>query len=122
MKPRRPDAVSSGRAGVSLRAVVVLALLAVAPLGLLGRGGEDKPRSGSVTPLARIAEGAGCRLTEFEDGTDSNPPVTGRFVERIRARDGSYAGRRPPSLLATTHALLHGRVLFQYRRGLSDRE
>ena len=47
-----------------------------------------------------------------------NPPVTGRFSERDRAADGSYAGRRPPSLPAAIHALFHGRVLIQYRPDL----
>jgi hypothetical protein len=36
-----------------------------------------------------------------------------------RFTDGSYAGRRPPSLDASVHALLHGRVLFQYRPDLA---
>jgi len=40
-------------------------------------------------------------------------------VERARFDDGSYAGRRPPSLDASIHALLHGRVLFQYRPGIA---
>ena len=43
----------------------------------------------------------------------TNPPVTGTFVERARVADGSYAGRRPPRLEDTLHALFHGRVLFQ---------
>jgi hypothetical protein len=50
---------------------------------------------------------------------ETNPPVGGRFRERARTPDGSYAGRRPPTLEETTHALFHGRVLFQYRHGLS---
>jgi hypothetical protein len=32
----------------------------------------------------------------------------------VTAADGSYVGRRWPSTLASTHALLHGRVLVQY--------
>jgi hypothetical protein len=67
-----------------------------------------------------VAARAGCELTEFRSGMDTNPPVRGRFVERISARDGSYAGKRPPSLAATTHALYHGRVLLQYRPDLPD--
>ena len=52
----------------------------------------------------------------------TNPPVTGRFTERARTGDGSYAGKRPPSLAATTHALFHGRVLFQYRPNVPTRD
>jgi hypothetical protein len=52
----------------------------------------------------------------------TNPPVTGRFTERARTGDGSYADKRPPSLAASTHALFHGRVLFQYRPDLPERE
>jgi Protein of unknown function (DUF3105) len=40
------------------------------------------------------------------------------MVEQAIAIDGSYIGRRPPSIDATTHSLLHGRVLIQYRPGL----
>ena len=76
------------------------------------------PRHAPSTTLAAIAERAGCGLTEFQDGMDTNPPVNGEFVERNRARDGSYAGERPPSLSASIHALYHGRVLLQYRPDL----
>jgi hypothetical protein len=44
------------------------------------------------------------------------------MVERAITFDGSHAGRHPPSPLATMHALLHGRVLFQYRANLSRDE
>jgi hypothetical protein len=96
-------------------------LLPIGPAGLLLRG-RDAPASPSASRLSKIAQDAGCRLTEFRDGMDTNPAVTGRFVERISAADGSYAGKRPPSLLATTHALFHGRVLLQYRPGIPDTE
>jgi hypothetical protein len=100
----------------------LLVLLPIGPVGwLLGRA-DAEPRSRPATTLAQIATSAGCRLTEFRDGMDTNPPVTGRFTERVRTGDGSYAGKRPPSLEATTHALFHGRVLFQYRPGLPERE
>jgi hypothetical protein len=69
----------------------------------------------SITPADEAAS-----LTEFEDGMKTNPPVTGAFVERARVADGSYVGRRPPSLPDTIHAMLHGRVLFQYRPGLRE--
>jgi hypothetical protein len=94
--------------------VISLALLLPAgPIGLLVSGGHRAERPPSQT-LAQVARSAGCRLREFEDGMRTNPPVTGRFIERIRASDGSYVGRRPPSALGTIHAMMHGRVLLQY--------
>jgi hypothetical protein len=52
----------------------------------------------------------------------TSPPVTGRFVERITAADGSYVGRRPPPEIAVIHSMMHGRVLFQYRRDVRGDE
>ena len=103
--------------------VVVIALLLVGgPVGLLLSAREGRAAA-PPDRLADIAERAGCTLTDFDNGeTRSNPPVTGRFVERILAADGSYAGRRPPTPLGTMHALLHGRVLFQYRRDIGRDE
>jgi hypothetical protein len=102
--------------------LVALALLVpVGPAGLLvTRGAHAAPPAGPT--LAETARRAGCALREFEDGMRTNPPVTGRLVERIWAHDGSYAGRRPPPPLATIHALLHGRVLLQYRRDVRGGE
>jgi uncharacterized protein DUF3105 len=102
--------------------LVTLAVLLVAgPVGLLVSA-RDRRAAAPPDRLADVAERAGCTLIDFDNGAArSNPPVTGRFVERILAADGSYAGRRPPSPLATMHALLHGRVLFQYRRDI-DRD
>jgi hypothetical protein len=65
-----------------------------------------------------VVRASGCRLQEFEDSRVTNPPVTGERVEQTIADDGSYIGRRSPSVNATVHALLHGRVLIQYRPGL----
>jgi hypothetical protein len=47
--------------------------------------------------------------------------VSGPVDERISTSDGSFVGRRPPSVLAATHALLHGRVVL-YRPGLPAAE
>jgi len=102
--------------------VTLAVLLAAGPIGLLA-GARDGHAAAAPDGLAEIARRAGCTLIDFENGsTKSNPPVTGRFVERILAADGSYAGRRPPAPLATMHALLHGRVLFQYRRDIGADE
>jgi hypothetical protein len=103
--------------------LVVLALLVLAaPAGLLvSRAAE--PAAGAEPTLAGIARAAGCTLRDYDDDrSDVNPPVTGRFVERYNALDGSYLGRRPPSTPASVHALLHGRVLIQYRPGVPARE
>jgi hypothetical protein len=104
---------------VPLPILVMLAVvLPVGPIGLALSHGKTPPAPAGP-PLAQIARDAGCRLTEFQDGMKTNPPVTGTFVERARVADGSYAGRRPPSLEDTVHAMFHGRVLFQYRPGLA---
>jgi hypothetical protein len=102
--------------------VPILVMLAVVlPIGPIGLAvSHDKtPPAPTGPPLAQIARDAGCQVTEFQDGMKTNPPVTGTFVERARVADGSYAGRRPPSLEDTLHAMFHGRVLFQYRPGLA---
>lgn len=44
--------------------------------------------------------------------------MTGRLVEREFVGDGSHIGELPPSVDATTHSLLHGRVLIQFKPGL----
>jgi Protein of unknown function (DUF3105) len=93
-------------------------LLAAGPVGLaLSHPNRVSARTPSRT-LDEIAHDAGCRLTEYDADPHSNPPVSGRVDERISAHDGSYVGRQPPSALASVHALLHGRVVVQYRRDL----
>jgi hypothetical protein len=101
--------------------LVLLVLLPVGPVGWFWGRADAKPRPRPASTLAQIAARAGCRLDEFRDGMDTNPPVTGRFRERARAADGSYVGRPQPTPEATLHALFHGRVLFQYRPGLARR-
>jgi hypothetical protein len=103
--------------------VTLAVLLLAGPLGVLLSARDGRAATPAPDRLDEIAQRAGCTLTDFETGAArSNPPVTGRFVERILAADGSYAGRRPPTPLATMHALLHGRVLFQYRRDVGGGE
>jgi hypothetical protein len=101
-------------------------LLIVGPVVLLavGPGGERRPPAPKGGPtLADIARRAGCKLTDFRGGTPtSNPPVAGRYDESVLAAFGSFAGRRPPSPQATLHALIHGAVLFQYRREIGREE
>jgi uncharacterized protein DUF3105 len=111
---------ADARPRVPLPALVLLGILLLLAPVAFATGPSDKPSAPPAgPPLAQIARDAGCRLTEFQDSMDTNPPVTGNVVERARAADGSYAGRRPPSLQATLHAMFHGRVLFQYRPGIA---
>jgi hypothetical protein len=100
----------------------MLALLLVGGATALVAGGGGESAQSSYRPIEHIARSAGCRVSEFDGRTNLNPPVSGRFSERDRAADGSYVGRRPPSLAAAIHALYHGRVLMQYRAGLPRRQ
>ena len=96
-------------------------LLAAGPVGLaLSNDDPRVARPGNT--LADVARKSGCQLHEFENARVTNPPVTGRRVEQSIAADGSHIGRATPPINATTHALLHGRVLIQYRPGLPEPE
>jgi hypothetical protein len=115
-----PAAPGTHRRHVPVAALVALAvLLALGPVVYAASKDRTPPQRIGGPTLAQIARDAGCRLTEFQDGMHTNPPVTGRFVERSVVADGSYAGRRQPRLQDTIHAMFHGRVLFQYRPGLT---
>jgi len=99
--------------------VAVLGVLLVAgPVGLAASHPRRAPSAIPARSLEEIARDAGCRLIEYDADPGSNPPVSGRVDERVWASDGSYVGRRSPSTLATVHALLHGRVVFQFRPDL----
>ena len=101
--------------------VLVALLLAAGPAGLaLSRDQPRTARPGNT--LRDVVRKSGCRLREYETARVTNPPVTGRRVEQTIAADGSHIGRGMPSLNATVHALLHGRVLIQYRTGLPEPE
>ena len=113
----------AGRVGEASRRVPlpVLAilglLLAGGPLLLAASRDDSRARQPGGT-LADVARSAGCRLQEYERGRATNPPVTGDLVERAVVADGSHIGQPTPPPAATDHALLHGRVLIQYRPGL----
>lgn len=113
---RQPLPARQARGRARLPALAVLALLlAAGPAGLaLSRKSHTQPEN----TLADVARQAGCQLHEYQTGRTTNPPVTGRLVEREFVSDGSHIGERPPSVDATTHSLLHGRVLIQYKPGL----
>jgi hypothetical protein len=93
-------------------------LLLAGPVGLAASHPRRAPAAVPDRSLEEIARGAGCRLTEYDADPRSNPPVSGRVDERVWASDGSYVGRRSPSTLAAVHALLHGRVVFEFRPDL----
>jgi Protein of unknown function (DUF3105) len=93
-------------------------LLAAGPIGLAISRPTRVAASAPSGSLDAIARDAGCRLTEYDADPQSNPPVSGRVDERVYARDGSYVGRPTPSQPASVHALLHGRVIVQYRPDL----
>lgn len=108
---------AAGRVPLPVACLLVL-LLGSAPAGLtLSRSRSGRAVSTGPS-LGAIAREAGCRLSEFDRDPGSNPPVSGRVDERVATADGSYVGRRSPSTLAAVHALLHGRVVMQYRPAL----
>jgi uncharacterized protein DUF3105 len=93
----------------------LLVLLAVLPVGVALSHQNARHAARATASLDEVVKRAGCELSEFDSDPHSNPPVSGRVDERVSALDGSYVGRRGPSELAATHALLHGRVIVQYR-------
>jgi hypothetical protein len=114
IRARRSTVRAEGRSVLPVLGALI-ALLGVGPIGL-AVSNDTAPRAAAATAsLGEIARGAGCRLTEYARDPHSNPPVSGRVDERVSAADGSYVGRQAPSALAAAHALLHGRVVLQYR-------
>jgi hypothetical protein len=119
--PTRWESARRAWRRIPLPALLVVALLLAAGPVVLALS-RDKPHARPGDTLADLARRSGCRLHEYENASVTNPPVTGRRVERTIATDGSYIGRPTPSIHATTHSLLHGRVLIQYRPGLPEPE
>ena len=97
-----------------------VALLFVAALAVLlfvsGRG--RAAATVDLSSLQTLALKSGCRLIEVDTPRKTNPPTTGKFRESERTADGDYTRSRTPPLRATVHALLHGRILLQYKPGL----
>jgi hypothetical protein len=118
---RRTTSGVGGRAPLPVLCVLGV-LLAVGPIGLAMSDDSGHAGPQPDLSLADVARRAGCELSEFDTDPHSNPPVSGRVDERVSARDGSYVGRPAPSVLAVTHALLHGRVAVQYRPDLPQVE
>jgi hypothetical protein len=101
---------------------LLVAVLAAGALALITVIDGRKTAQRSYIAMEDVASDAGCHVSEFDGNTHHNPPVTGKFLERNRAADGSYVGRRSPSVSATVHALYHGRVAIQYRPELAVRQ
>jgi uncharacterized protein DUF3105 len=99
-------------AAVTLLFVATLAVLAFVP----GKGRATAAVESSS--LHALALKNGCRLIEVDTPRKTNPPTTGKFRESERTADRDYTRSRTPPLRATVHALLHGRILFQYQPGL----
>ena len=118
MDARRRWRIAADRSGIWPVVGALVLLLAVAPVGLAMSDSGRRTPPAAATTLGHLAGQAGCQLHEYDHDPRSNPPVSGWVDERVIARDGSYVGRREPSALAATHALLHGRVVIQYRTEL----
>jgi hypothetical protein len=108
-------------------AVALLVVLVVAGVVIAGGGGSTSSAA-SVPPLATAAKNAGCTLQSYPKGyqdrqhTNSkvtyktNPPAFGPH-NPIPAQDGDYAGRITPAKENLVHALEHGRIEVQYKKG-----
>jgi hypothetical protein len=98
-----------------------------------GAGGEEVeyPDGGKVPAvrernLARAAEAAGCRLEDPRDEGSAhvegrvrykaNPPVSGNH-NQIPTDDGVH--EKPPQIERLVHSHEHGRIIIQFRPGLS---
>jgi hypothetical protein len=129
-----------GLLGVATLAAVVFALTSSG--GGDGDGLEPGASTVPAVPIPPVAEQdltaaarkAGCEVRTFEsEGQDhigdsetfedykSNPPTSG--THRLTwTEDGFYGPEQQPNKNNWVHALEHGRILFQYRRGASARQ
>src|SRR3954453_23725496 len=81
-------------------------LLAAGPIALaLSHPNRVSARMPTHT-LDELAHEGGCRLTQHDADPKTTPRVRGRVDERVARNDGSSAGRRRPTNLASVHALL----------------
>src|SRR5690349_14056390 len=113
---RKPQQVGQVPRGIL---AVGLVLLVAGPVGMVLTARPVPSAVAGGPSLDQVVRRAGCEWSEFDSDPRSNPPVSGRVDERVTAQDGSYVGRPAPSTLAATHALLHGRVIVQYRPSLA---
>lgn len=118
---------------VALAALVAVAVVVLASSSSGGDGGGSSPEAAAIPPpretnLAEAARGAGCEVAkhpvEGREHTSEpvryrrNPPTSGSH-DPVAAQDGVYEIGNPPDVEQTVHALEHGRVTVQYRKGTS---
>jgi hypothetical protein len=119
--------------GVLAAAIVVVLALVVVAGGDDGPG--DTPEGGAAIPEQRIdnlseaARAAGCKLqspkVEGQGHTgeavkyDTNPPTSGDH-DPNPAQDGVYDTGNPPDIEQSVHALEHGRINVQYKKGTPE--
>jgi hypothetical protein len=108
--------------GVALLVVLIAAGVVVASSGGGGKSSSDVP------PLATAAKAAGCTVKNYPKGYQdrqhttatvhykTNPPSYGPH-NPIPAQDGDYVGRITPTTEHLVHALEHGRIEVQYKKG-----
>lgn len=107
--------------------VALLAVLIVAGVVIASSGGS-KSEAATIPPLATAAKNAGCTLKSYPKGYQdrrhtngtvtykTNPPSYGPH-NPIPAQDGDYVGRITPTKEHLVHALEHGRIEVQYKKG-----
>ena len=122
-------------------AVAVLAVAVAIPVVLLAGGGDgrrDEPAlTGAPIPAQRTtdledavrAAGAERISHPYAEGINehtpepveyaTNPPTNGPHAP-VWTQDGMYAGLAAPPTEEVVHAQEHGRIVFQYRRGLPE--
>lgn len=119
----------------ALAAVGVPALLILGGGGSGGGGGSDRPTASipakRVSDLGEAVKLAGAKRISYDydfginDHTDgavrypTNPPTNGPHAFTW-AQDGDYAGQAAPPTGQVVHAQEHGRVVIQYRPGISE--
>lgn len=122
------------RLGAVLGAVLAAAVALIVVLAVASgddEGGDQTARNANIPPFEvtnaqEAARAAGCRLqTHPDEGSThstepvkyrTNPPTSGNH-DPVAAEDGTYVAGNPPGLGNSVHALEHGRVNIQYKKG-----
>ena len=127
------------RLGIVLGAVLAAAIAVIIVLAVTTGGDEGANQSVGdaalppfeITNAAEAARAAGCRLTSPQNvpGEHTEEPVeyptatpTSGSHSPSPAEDGVYAAGNPPPMERTLHALEHGRIAIQYRKGMPAAE
>ena len=121
------------RLGIVLGAALVAAIAVVVALAVFAGGDDDTTTPADtrlpaqkIDNIAEAARAAGCKLqtskvagrghTTKSVTYATNPPTSGDH-DPTPAEDGIYGAGNPPDVEQSVHALEHGRVAFQYRKG-----